>query len=183
MKRTLRLLLIAGCVAAACLAEGKEGGESGGSLNLWKWANFVVLAAGLGYLAGKNAGPFFDSRARQIRKDIVEGDDLRTRAENRLAEVERRLASLESDIAQLRDEAQREGEAETERLARHSAGEIAKIQAHAQREIDSAGKAARVELKRYAAELAVTLAERQIRARMTPETKDSLVRGFVRDLQ
>jgi hypothetical protein len=38
-------------------------------------------------------------------------------------------------------------------------------------------------LKRYAAELAIGLAEQKIRARMTPETQDALVRGFVRDLK
>ena len=67
-------------------------------------------------------------------------------------------------------------------MAQHTAAEIAKIQAHAEQEIASAGKAARMELKRYSAELAIDLAEQKIRARMTPETQDALVRGFVRDL-
>ena len=40
-----------------------------------------------------------------------------------------------------------------------------------------------MELKRYCAELAMELAEKKIRARMTPETQDALVRGFVRDLK
>jgi hypothetical protein len=39
-----------------------------------------------------------------------------------------------------------------------------------------------MELKRYSAELAIQLAEQKIRARMTPETQDELVRGFVDDL-
>jgi F0F1-type ATP synthase membrane subunit b/b' len=72
---------------------------------------------------------------------------------------------------------------EIERLAQHTAAEIAKIQAHAEQEIASAGKAARTELKRYSAQLAVELAEQKIRARMTPQTQDALVRGFVRDLK
>ena len=42
-------------------------------------------------------------------------------------------------------------------VARQIAGEIAKIQVHAGQEIASAGKAARMELKRYSAELAVSL--------------------------
>ena len=67
----------------------------------------------LGYLIGKNAGPFFDSRSRQIRKDIVEADDRRKKAEARAAEVERRLASLEAEILALRTESQKEAEAET----------------------------------------------------------------------
>jgi hypothetical protein len=38
-------------------------------------------------------------------------------------------------------------------------------------------------LKRYAAGLAIDLAERKIRARMTPAIEDGLVRIFVRDLK
>ena len=45
-----------------------------------------------------------------------------------------------------------------------------------------AAKAARAELKRHSAELAVALAERLIRARMTTATQDELVREFVRGL-
>jgi F-type H+-transporting ATPase subunit b len=97
--------------------------------------------------------------------------------------VDRRLANLESEIASLRAHSQQEAEAETQRLVQHTAAEIARIQARAEQEIVSAGKAARLELKRHAAELAIGLAERKIRARLTPETQDALVRGFVRDLK
>ena len=51
-----------------------------------------------------------------------------------------------------------------------------------EQEIAAAGKTARVELKQYAAELAVGLAEQKLKARMTPDTQDGLVRGFVRDI-
>jgi len=159
-------------------AEGEQG-----KLELWKWANFVVLAGGLGYLIGKNAGPFFAGRSQQIRKDMQEAQEARRQSEARAAEVDRRLASLESEIAALRAESQQEAQAEGERQTRHTAAEMAKIQAHAEQEIASAGKAERIELKRYTAHLAVTLAEQRLQARMTPETQDALVRGFVRDLE
>lgn len=161
--------------------EGHEGGEHG-NLEIWKWANFLILAGGLGYLIAKNAGPFFAARSQQIRKDMLEAQEARRAAEARSAEVDARLAALEKEIAALQANSRREIEAETERLSRHTAGEIAKIQAHAEQEIASAGKAARTELKRYSAELAVALAEERLRRRMTPETQQALVRGFVRDL-
>jgi F-type H+-transporting ATPase subunit b len=119
----------------------------------------------------------------KIRKDIVEAGEVRKEAETRAAEVERRLANLEAEIAALRAESGKEAEAEAGRFGRHTAAEIAKTQANAEQEIAAAGKAARLELKRYCADLAVRLAEQKIRARMTPETQDTLVRGFVRDLE
>jgi F-type H+-transporting ATPase subunit b len=184
MKRLVRLAVLLACLGIVCFAQEKQGGESeSGSLQMWKWANFLVLAGAIGYMIGKNAPSFFAARSEQIGKDMADARKEREAAEERAAEVDRRLANLEAEIASLRAHAQEEAEAETQRLAQHTAAEIARIQARAEQEIVSAGKAARLELKRYAAELAIGLAEQKIRVRMTPETQDALVRGFVRDLK
>jgi F-type H+-transporting ATPase subunit b len=179
MKRLATLALLGCFMAAPIFAEEKEEG----GLEVWKWANFVVLAGGLGYLIGKKGGPFFAARSTQIRKDMTDADQVRKEAETRAAEVDRRLANLESEIATLRAESEKEAAAEAGSIGRHTAAELAKTQANAAQEIAVAGKAARMELKRYCADLAVGLAEQKIRARMTPETQDGLVRGFVRDLK
>jgi F-type H+-transporting ATPase subunit b len=191
MKRSLRVLLIL-CFAAwipeafaqqpEMPSEKPESFAEKHELEL-KWANFLILAGALGYLIGKHAGPFFAARSGSIRKDMVESQQQREAAEAQAAEVDRRLANLEKEISALRGDSQAQAQTENQRMAQHTAGEIAKIQAHAEQEIASAGKAARMELKRYSAQLAVELAERKIRARMTPQTQDALVRGFVRDLK
>ncbi len=181
MRRLARTILLAGLALWAPAARAAGPGEAD-SLTGWKWANFVVLAGALGYLIGKNAGPFFAARSQQIRKDIVEAGEQRKEADARAAEVEQRLAELGSEIARLRAEAEQEAQAETSRVARRATLEMAKIQEQAEQEIASAAKAARGELKRYAAHLAVGLAEGKIRARMTPAVEDALVEGFVRDL-
>lgn len=165
--------------AAGAAAEKKQPGEG---MEGWKWANFAVLAIGLGWLIGKNAGPFFVARSLKIRQEMSEAEDIRKEAEERAASVSRRLANLESEIAALRQQSKTEADAEAERVARHTAAEIDKIRSHAQSEIVSAGKAARMELKRYAAELAVQLAGQKVRARMSPGAQEALVSGFVHDL-
>jgi F0F1-type ATP synthase membrane subunit b/b' len=164
-----------------CLAEGSQAG--GSNVQAWKWANFLLLAAGLGYLIRKSGGPFFAARKQSISKDISESEQIRRDAESRAAEVDRRLANLSADIAALRAASEREAQSETERLAAHTAAEIVKVQAQATHEIASAQKAARMDLRRYTGELAVRLAEQKVRARMSPAAQDMLVRGFVRDLQ
>ncbi|HUB34204.1 MAG TPA: ATP synthase F0 subunit B [Bryobacteraceae bacterium] len=149
----------------------------------WRWANFLVLAGVIGWLVKKHAGPYYAARSLQIKKDMIEAADFRQRAEERAAQVERRLAGLEADIAALRSESAQEAQAESERLTRQTAAEIAKIEAHAKEQIASAGKAARMELKRYSVELAIGLARQKIETRITPDTQDALVRGFVRHLE
>lgn len=147
-----------------------------------KVVNFAILAIGLGYLIRKNAGPFFDARSRKIRKAMIEAADARKEAEARIMAVESRLANLGVEIAALREESQKEATAEHEQVARLTDAEVAKIRTHAEQEIAAAGKAARMELRRYTARLAVDLAEAKIRTRMTPAAQNALVEGFVTDL-
>jgi F-type H+-transporting ATPase subunit b len=184
MKRYLRVIGLACFLAAAAVAQEHEGGGGGEEgLTMWKWANFVLLAGALGYGIAKGAPPFFAARSQSIRKDIVEAQEAKREADERAAAVEKRLANLEAEIAALRKEAVDEDTAETQSVAQHTAAEIAKIQQHAEQEIAAAGKLARLELKGYAAELAIEMAERKVRSRMTPATQDSMVRTFVRDLK
>lgn len=160
-----------------------EPAEESGNLEIWKWANFALLAAGLGYLVKKNAGPYFAKRGLEIRKQMVEAEEIRKEAEHRVAAIEARLANLQNEIAALKTESLAEQEAEVEQFRLQNAAEIAKIQSHAQREIEAAGKQARLELRRHAAAVAMTLAEQKIRARMTPEAQGALVDSFLRNLE
>ena len=171
-------------VALAAEPEKKAAAESGeGNLKIWEWANFLLLAAGLGYLVRKYAGPFYASRAAGIRKDLEESERAAKDAEARVAEIERHLANLDAEIAALRAEAQRESAAEVERYARATAAEIGRIGAGEEQEIAAAEKSARLELRRYAARLALELAEQKVRARMDAETGKRLVGGFVSGLE
>lgn len=176
-------VLAAGLPAAALAAEPeKKEAESSkeGSLKIWEWANFLLLAAGLGYVIRKQAGPYFAARSARISQDILESERTAKAAEARAAEVDRRLASLETEIAALRAESQLESAAETERYAQQTTAEIAKVGTRGEQEIAAAQKAARLELQRYAARLAVELAEQKIRTRMDPDAEDRLVGSFVR---
>jgi F-type H+-transporting ATPase subunit b len=146
------------------------------------WANFALLAAGLGYLIKKYGAPFFAERSQHIQREIVEAAKVKADAEARSAEVDRRLANIEADMAALRQESRRELESIERHASTKTSAEIAKIQSNAEQEIAAAGKAARLELKRYSAELAVHLAGEKIGARMTPDVQEALTGDFIRDL-
>jgi F-type H+-transporting ATPase subunit b len=187
MKRfALSTLLALGMLASTPLF-AQEGAAGKSKLSpTWEfillWANFAILVGGLRYLAKKYGAPFLAARSGKITEDIAEAARVRKDAEARSAEVDRRLANLESDLAALRAESQQELKSQRRQAEARGAAEIAKIREHAEQEIEFAGKLARLDLKRYSADLAVALAARKIQARMTPDTQDALVRGFVRDL-
>jgi F0F1-type ATP synthase membrane subunit b/b' len=190
MKRLASVAIVLGLAVLAPVRQARaapDAAETGAQDEqepspIWKWANFVLLAGGLGYLVAKNAPAFFAARSRKIVEDIANAGKLREEAEARAADVARRLANLEPEIAALRSQSQTAIAVETERLKAHASSEIAKIQAQAEREIEAAGKAARTQLRRFSARLAIGLAQHKIEARMTPETEAGLVRGFVHDL-
>jgi F-type H+-transporting ATPase subunit b len=145
----------------------------------WGWANFLLLAGGLGYVAKKNAGPYFAQRSIEIRKGMADAEAARAASDAKVAEVDRRLATLQSEIETMRRNAQQEAEADAARIRREAAAEMAKIRSHLADEIASATKSATLELRRYSANLAVGLAEQKIAARLSPESEDRLVRMFV----
>jgi F-type H+-transporting ATPase subunit b len=169
--------------AAALLAQGGQEVETGDPWLVWKWANFLILAAGLGYLIRKHAPAFFQQRSQEIQQGISEATKTKQEAEARAAAIERRLASLESEIAKLRASAHQEIAAEGGRISRETVHRLQRIQAQSAREIELMSRAASAELRKYSAELALDLAQQRIRSRMTKETQDSLADKFLQDLR
>lgn len=183
MKRFLSVVSLGlGIVAPAAMAAGHGGtGESGNEL-LWNAVNFAVLAGALGYFILKKAGAFFASRNAEIRRGIEEAWRLRKDAEARYAEIEQRLGNIGADIDNLRKQAGEESAAEGDRVRAETERDMKKIQAQAEQQIAAAGKAARQELRAYAAGLAIELAEKKIRERLTPDSDNALVDAMLHDL-
>ena len=174
------LLFIIGCGVIA--AQEKTEGSAEPSMTL-KVVNFVILAAGLGYLMSKHLPSFFQSRTDSIQKGIAEAQQMKADAERRSAEMDKRLSALGADIEKFRTQAGAEMEKESERIRQETAAAIERLEQQAQGEIESAGKTARRELKTYAANLALDLAEQRVRARMDSATEAALVENFVADLR
>ena len=183
------LVLALGLTALAAAQEHAPAGEKAGhgesadkDMTGWKWANFAILAAGLGFLLVKQAGPYFASRSTEIRKGIEDAQQIRADAEKRAAAMEARLANLGAEVAALRQSAREEAAMEGDRIRQETQRELAKIQANADHDIASALKAAQIELKSYSGQLAIHLARSKVRQRMTAADQDALVRNFVADL-
>jgi F-type H+-transporting ATPase subunit b len=185
MAGSVKKLLLLGAFAALCLAQEQAGGGTAASSEpseAWKWANFAILAVGLGYLIAKSAPAFFQARTESIQKDIATARKTKEEAERRAAEMDARLAALGQEIEKFRAQARAEMEQEGERIRRETAAQIHRLEQQAESEIESATKAARAELRALAAQLALDQAEQRIRARLDEPAEASLVDNFVADL-
>jgi F-type H+-transporting ATPase subunit b len=183
VKRTLLAMMLLFGAASMHAQEKTEEPLTKDEMIVWKWANFVILAAGAGYLMGKHLPEFFKSRSADIQKDITEAQATKRTAEARAAEMDARLSSLSADIEKFRVQAKIEMAQEAERIRQDTAHQIEKLQQQAQQEIESAGNLAGRELREYAAKLSLDLAEQRIRTRLDAGTEAGLVDDFTTDLQ
>jgi F0F1-type ATP synthase membrane subunit b/b' len=180
MKRLAIALVLYGGVFCAVLSAQEQ--EPSNALLGWKWANFIILVIGLGYLIGKYLPPVFSSRTEEIQKGIVEAQAMKRDAEQRAAEMEKKLAALGDEIEKFSAQAHAEMEQEGARIAENTRRSLEKLQHQAELEIETAGKIAQRQLRGYAAQLALDLAETRIRKMLDPATDAALIEEFVRDL-
>lgn len=149
---------------------------------VWKFVNLAIFVFALVYVLRRPLGEAFRARREGIRRDLMRAQEERNAALAKLEEVEARLARLDAEVASVREQANREAAEEQERIKRATEEDARKLREQAQREIESAGKAARQELRRFAAEQSVRLAEEMIRRDMRPEDDARLVNLQVEEL-
>jgi len=154
----------------------KTGLSQDGAYWLCIGINFGAVFLLIVYMLRKKLPGYFSSRTAAIQKGIEEARKMSEEARARLTEVEGRLSRLSADIAAMRNEAEDNARAEERRIAQSSEEERQRIVSSAQQEIDMAANAARRDLKAYAGELAIDLAEKKIR--VSQQADEELVREF-----
>jgi F-type H+-transporting ATPase subunit b len=142
--------------------------------------NFAVIAGTIGWFSKKNLPQLFRSRTASIQKAMAEARQASEEANRRLAEIEARLSRLDTEIEGMRGAAEKEAASEEARIKAAAAEDARKIVESAEQEIAAAAKLARRELTAYAADLAVSLAAKQIKVDVA--TDQALVRGFAQQL-
>jgi ATP synthase F0 subunit b len=147
-----------------------------------KLFNLFLFVGVIVYLLRRPLGEAMRTRREGIRRDLMRAQEERNAALAKLEEVGARLSRLDAEVTSVRTQAQKEGEEERERIERATAEDVQKLREQARREIESASKVARQELRRYAAEQSVMLAEQMIRHDLRPEDDARLVSGYVEEL-
>ena len=142
--------------------------------------NFAVVAVAIFWFSKKILPGMFRDRTAAIQKAIEEARKASADANRRLSEIEARLSKLDVEIGSMRAAAEREAVAEEQRIKAAAEEDTRKIIESAEQEIAAAAKQARRELTAYAADLAVSLAQRQIH--VDAATDQVLVRSFADQL-
>ena len=148
----------------------------------WKWVNFAILAAGLGYVIAKNGPAFFNARSEQIQKAIREATGLKIKADFRFSEMDKRMAGLAAEVHKLRDEAKAAMERETRRFDNETRAALDRIHDHTTREIESLSHQASLAVREHAVRLASDLALSYLKDNPQAINQDGLVHEFAQDV-
>ena len=177
------LLLLFFFVLGAHAAEEGGAAAAGQAKEIFKWINFAIVAGLIAWVFLKLTPPFFRKNADTISSAITTATAAKAEADRQLRDAEEKLATLEQQVAQLRSVAQREASAEADRLHNVAQIDLQKISVAASAEIEAAERAARLELKAIAANLAVAGAESLLAEQLTPQAQESLVTAFLKSLE
>ncbi len=142
--------------------------------------NFAVLALLIVFALKKNLPSMFRTRTETIQRAMIEARKASEEANARLSQIEERLKRLDTEVAAMRSAAEQEAAAEEQRIMAAAEEDKRRIVQAAEAEIAATTKLARRELRGYAADLAVGLAEQRLH--VDTATDQALVRTFVDQL-
>jgi len=156
------------------------------SLIFWEVISFAILL----FLLSKSAFPrilsTLDERERKIRDTIEAAERQRTEAERRMAEYEAKMKAAEKAAEALVEQAKLRAQHLLEENERRLTQEAERIRASTAREIDQERRRALEDVRAYATELALRVAEKLVERsltdadhkRMAEETLSAVARDY-----
>jgi F-type H+-transporting ATPase subunit b len=150
---------------------------------LGKVINFVVLFGGLIYLLRSPLRNYLEGRTKFLHHALRDAEDSREEAEKKQREIEIRLKTLGREIGHIRKEAESEGQAVQERILQEAKAEADRLKRLSRQEIELITEAGIREIKQYAAELAVALAQERIQKKINKDTQSLLINQSIERLE
>ncbi len=149
---------------------------------VWQLLNLGTFLGLLWYFLRKPATDFFGKRKAGVAAALAKAEDERRRAEQLSAELKARLARIETELADLREAARRDAEAEHAALLAKSQSDADQILAKTRIDLDNRVRAARAELKDFAGDLSVDLARELLQKNVTAEDEKRLLEEGIAQL-
>ena len=152
-------------------------------LEIWKFADLAIFLSVLIYILRKPINQALTARREAIRKQILDAEQERDQAAEKMAQAEARLASVDQEVENVRRQAREEAELERKRQVTATEHEMERLKAQADRELEVARKTARRDLQRYLANRSIELAKESISSQLRPEDDVRLIRDRLGELR
>jgi len=142
---------------------------------MWKIINFGVLVFILFKFARKPLQNFLQKRTELIEKTLNEAKEAKEAALKALQEAEQRLKTKDAEIEVILSASKKSGEYERNKIIEESAKLKDKIMEQAKTNIEYELKQAKEAIKAEAVELAMELAEKKLKEKLTREDQEKLI--------
>jgi F-type H+-transporting ATPase subunit b len=176
---SVSLVAFASALLVASSAHAAGGGGDATKTVAWQAFNLAVLFGVLFWFARKPVSAFFADRRSGIQHDLAEAARLLSEAETRNSELQRRLVDLGSEIEEIRENARRRAEEESERILAEAGKAAERIRSDASAAIDQELRRARMELRDEAASAALEAAAEILREKIAEGDRDRLLDEFI----
>jgi F-type H+-transporting ATPase subunit b len=146
---------------------------------LFEGINFLIIVLAIGIPLFRALPKTLRKRSEKVRTDIDSARKATDDAKVRLSAIEEKLSGLDKEISRIRAQVKEDSEKDEERIKAAAAEESSRIIAAAELEIDSSALQAQRNLRRFAADLAIEQAAKQLV--LTPENDRALIAEFLSD--
>lgn len=146
-------------------------------LEAWKFVNLAIFIGFAIYVLRRKVkiSELLGARRDAIKRELVQAQEEKARALAKVAEADSLLSRLDADVHMVHEQARAEAESERQRVAAATEHEMEKLREQAQREIETADKVARKELRRFFARRSIDVARETVRSQMRPEDDSNLI--------
>ncbi len=173
------------------LAEGKTVDDCQASPNpllpetneiIWGGGAFLIVLAGLGWIALPAARKAMNDRTERIRSEIDEADRLKAEAASTLAQHQASVANAKTEAAGIVDEARQAAEAVRADIIARAEAEANEIKAKAREDVEAGKARAITELQAQVGDLTIALAEKVVERSLDDATNRALIDNYINNL-
>jgi F0F1-type ATP synthase membrane subunit b/b' len=143
---------------------------------LWKFFNLAIFIALLVYFLKKPVGEAFKAKREVIRAELIKAEEEKQAALTDLTTVEAKLVGVDQEKDAIMKSAREEIDFEKKRLAAQAEFEANKLAAQADGEVKRLGQVARLQLRRFAVDESLRMAEEKLRTQVDDKADTKLVK-------
>jgi F-type H+-transporting ATPase subunit b len=160
-------------------AEGGSHGKGWIATDTYRLLHFIILAGGLFFLLRKPLSQALGARVKGIEDQLSELEAQKAEAEKKLAEYNQKFAQLEKETEGIVAEYVRQGEEAKVRILKEAEAAADKLQAQAQKNIESEIQRVKVRLQTEILDKALAKAEVLVKEKVTADDQEKLVDEYL----
>lgn len=144
--------------------------------------NFVVFAGIIYFAVRSSFKNYLEKRHLLIKERIEEANRLKQEFEEKYKEYTRKLEELDKSLERLKEEYRVLGERERDKIIGEAVLKGEKIKQDVKKVIEMEREHAKEELRQFAIELGVKVAEQLLKERLKDKDREELVDEYIREL-